>query len=575
MNILRWKRKSKKKIRLKTLILVIFSLIMTTFAWFAYSKILDTTLNIHMASWDMEYYIGATKQENPEDGILMEIDTLYPTMDEQSVTVDIINNGEQLVDIAYQVKAVTIAGIDFEILYEGQTNTEDNYIVLASTVLENKTSTDPITGATITEEIYRGVITSDIEKFPFTLEVEHSAQVEPKDANGSGEGYLKLTVNWVGDNNDLDSEWGYIVGEYLANNPTATSAMSVVISIDSYQADPNGVTITETLPSTIETIPFLPTGFSRVAGTSLETGLVIKDASGNEYVWVEVPKNATVYATAGLTLDLDTLTGEPLTTAYTKIETDLKNYSATYRTRDDVYTSHDAIGIGETKYDTLKQAMLKTIYQRGGFYIGRYETGIATGSRTSATTVSETPVIKAGAYPFTYISCSEAYVLASGMASGSYNSSLLFGLQWDLVLKYLETKGTSANLLKTDSSTLGNYNNNICNITAPTSKYSLDKGATWLGAPYEKLIEGDVLFTTGSNSIFSRQNIHDIAGNVSEWTFNITYNGNPPVGGNGGNYEDKGTVPANYISDQYNSEGVKDISNNSVGHKVGFRVTIY
>ena len=115
MNILRWKRKSKKKIKLKTLILFIFSLIMTTFAWFAYSKLLHTTLNIHMASWDMEYYIGATKQENPEDGILMEIDTLYPTMDEQSVIVDIINNGEQLVDIAYQVKAVTIAGIDFTI----------------------------------------------------------------------------------------------------------------------------------------------------------------------------------------------------------------------------------------------------------------------------------------------------------------------------------------------------------------------------------------------------------------------------------------------------------------------------
>ena len=82
MNILRWRRKSKKKIRLKTLILVIFSLIMTTFAWFAYSKVLDTTLNLHVASWDMKYSIGGTSVENP---IGIDISTLYPTMEEQSV----------------------------------------------------------------------------------------------------------------------------------------------------------------------------------------------------------------------------------------------------------------------------------------------------------------------------------------------------------------------------------------------------------------------------------------------------------------------------------------------------------
>ena len=72
MNILRWKRKSKKKIKFKTLILFIFSLIMTTFAWFAYSKVIEPTLNIHVASWDIEYYIGETKQTN-EIGINMQL----------------------------------------------------------------------------------------------------------------------------------------------------------------------------------------------------------------------------------------------------------------------------------------------------------------------------------------------------------------------------------------------------------------------------------------------------------------------------------------------------------------------
>ena len=572
MNILRWKRKSKKKLKPRTLILFIFSLIMTTFAWFAYSKVLNTTLDIHMAAWDMEYFIGAEEKTNP---ISVDIPTLYPTMEEQSVTIDIKNNGEKLVDIAYQVESVTIAGISFEILQQGETNTTENYIVLAPPVFETITTIDEATQETTTEQIYKGVITNDITKFPFTIDVEYSAQVEAKNVSGSGEGYLKITVNWVGDNNDLDSEWGYIVGDYLINNPTETSAMSIVLSIDSYQADPEGTIITETLPSTTETSPFLPTGFSRVPGTNLETGFVIKDPSGNEYVWVEVPKNSTVYATAGLSIDLDNLTGDALTDAYTSIENDLKNYSSAYRTRDDMYTSYDAIGIGQSRYDTLKQTLLKTIYQKGGFYIGRYETGIADSFRTAATTPSETAVIKSGAYPYNYVTCAQAQTLANGMASGSHESSLMFGLQWDLVMKYLETKGAATALLKTDSTIWGNYQNNTYNVTAINAKYSLDNGRTWAVAPYEKMTEGAVLFTTGSNSIFSKQNIYDLAGNLTEWTFNLVFSGSTPVGGNGGNYKDNGSVSANYRYNSNNATSTNDLNSNSVGCKIGFRVTIY
>ena len=38
--------------------------------------------------------------------------------------------------------------------------------------------------------------------------------------------------------------------------------------------------------TTATTTPYLPTGFSKVVGTSLSTGLVIQDSTGNQYVWV-------------------------------------------------------------------------------------------------------------------------------------------------------------------------------------------------------------------------------------------------------------------------------------------------
>ena len=68
------------------------------------------------------------------------------------------------------------------------------------------------------------------------------------------------------------------------------------------------------------------------------------------------------------------------------------------------------------------------------------------------------------------------------MSSGT--SSLIFGVQWDLVLKYLETKNAATQSeLKTDSTSIGNYKNNLWNITNTSAKYS---SGNWRSCPYEK-----------------------------------------------------------------------------------------
>ena len=555
MNILRWKRKSKKKIKLKSLVLIIFSLIMTTFAWFAYSKVLDPTLRIHMVSWDMEYYIGTDKKTNP---IAIDINTLYPTMPEQSVTIDIFNNGESLVDIAYTVQSVTIAGTTFEIVPEGETNTTEDYIALAKSVRV----TDEAEGI----DIYKGIITNDITKFPFTIEVEHSAEVVAltEDEYGNkvpGEGYLKVTVNWLGDNDLLDSEWGYKVGEFFANNPTETTAMSIVISVDSYQTDPNGTSEDNALQSTIATRPYLPDGFTRMPGTNLSTGLVISDANKNEYVWIEVPRSLEVYPNAGINITSFS------DTELNRIESDLKIYSRSYRTREDTFTNYAAIGLAEDNYYELKKKMLKSIYSYGGFYIGRYETGIASGYRTKHTSSAptETPVVKANVYPFNYVTCSQAHTLSTKLAPTGHSSSLLFGLQWDLVMKYLETKGASQATLKTDSTTWGNYKNNSYTLTKTGAEYM--PGTEWLTTiPYEKPSNQEVLIRSGASNALNRQNIYDLAGNLAEWTYNIVSDGTYLVGGNGGDYLKLGTAnPVSSGGSNIVTTGVKN---------VGFRVAL-
>ena len=273
--------------------------------------------------------------------------------------------------------------------------------------------------------------------------------------------------------------------------------------------------------SSNETRPYLPTGFTQVKGTTLKNGLTIQDSTGNQYVWVEVPKAERVYKTAGL--EIKDFTDEE----YTAIEADLHTYTNDYRDgtsyKDEYYSG---VGLTSDEYTNLKKTMLKSVYQNGGFYIGKYETGIENAPKTDGdenTAPTEIPVIKQNAYPYNYVTCSQAQTLANNMESGNHTSSLMFGVQWDLVLKYLETKGTSQVDLKTDSTSWGNYINNAWNITNSNSKYAIydDKleNFDWTSGAYGiKDSDTMVLLSTGASDDFSKQGIYDLAGNVFEFT---------------------------------------------------------
>ena len=273
--------------------------------------------------------------------------------------------------------------------------------------------------------------------------------------------------------------------------------------------------------SSNETRPYLPTGFTQVKGTTLKNGLTIQDSTGNQYVWVEVPKAERVYKTAGV--GIKEFTDEE----YTKIENDLHTYTNDYRngiSNKDEYYSDEATGLTSDQYAELKKTMLKSVYQNGGFYIGKYETGIESAPKTSSssTAPTETPVIKQNAYPYNYVTCIQAQTLASNMESGNHTSSLMFGVQWDLVLKYLETKGTSQADLKENSTNFGNYNNNLWNITNENLKYA-PNGSGWTSATEKaKISNSGILLSTGASDDFCKQGIYDLAGNVCEWTLEST-----------------------------------------------------
>ena len=347
--------------------------------------------------------------------------------------------------------------------------------------------------------------------------------------------------------------------------------------------------------ATSETAPYFPDNtFTKKEGT-IDTGLVIQDANENEYVWVVVPRTTAVYATTGL--GKTTFTDAD----YTSIENDLKEYTKTYRGStsysDTWYADDKNEGwLSETEYKTLKNSMLKSVYENGGFYVGRYEAGIIENRTSESATNSDgkytiegmpVPVTKADAYPYTYVTRTQAQNLASNVNSGTKTSSLMFGVQWDLVLAFMHNKGNIADsTLTSNSTTIGNYCNSTFQLSqtgqyAVCSNYSLS--STWnqstkpttnfVDSSRNKIAQSSdgngILVTTGTSETNKVMNIYDIAGNVWEWTLELTsYPGtNRPCARRGGGFYDTGSsLPAAYRSDggTVGSVGI-----------IGFRVSLF
>ena len=339
------------------------------------------------------------------------------------------------------------------------------------------------------------------------------------------------------------------------------------------------------LPTTDETQPYFPSNdFKRVKGTNLSNGFVIEDSDGNQYVWVEVPKS--LYN--NINYNSNNAKRPSSSTDYANIEYCLQQYTATYRngtSYSDVYYPDDK-NVGwfadETAYNNLKNSMLKSVYENGGFYVGRYEAGIAENRTSKSSTNSDgkytiegmpAPVTKADAYPYTYVTRTQAQNLASKVNAGTKTSSLMFGVQWNLVLAFMSkdtAKITSTSILTSNSTTIGNYRDNLWTIKNANAQYSTNYGSTFTACPnpFKKESSSGILLTTGADSSFSVQNIYDIAGNVVEWTLENTSSTDYPCARRGGVFDSAGSFsPAALRYDNY-STGFSNF-------RVGFRVSLF
>ena len=352
------------------------------------------------------------------------------------------------------------------------------------------------------------------------------------------------------------------------------------IILENYLSQMNSITFSNIDKKKTNPETAMPKGAIVIEGDA-NKGIVIKDINDNQWVWVEEPK--TIY-------------GENITkTDYEDIYNALDTYATDYRNGSNKQINLNSIdewyegcGVESTEeYKGMYNKMLSSIYTNGGFWISRYEIGDSKATSSNKTRDSNEEgiaVSKPNQITYNYVLCNQAQEIASKMSNDTTKtSSLLFGIQWDLVCKFLEEK---ANLTKDDlksySTNWGNYQD--ASLRLNTGKYNIDPGnpkSVWnfYNIDTDNYVTNSItsndenykqLLTTGASEQTNKMNIYDFAGNEWEWTLEHgTANKNYPCVARGGGYDNKSTrLPAAYRLGRVTNR-------TSTHYAFGFRITLY
>lgn len=190
-------KKIFKKIRLKTLFLLAITLASNSFAWFIYTTEVSSNITTKVREWKVTF---DAQGQNIEKEIIINVDSLYPGMEEYTETLTASNSGESRAKITYELKEATVLG--------------DNLMNLN---LENTSLIDYLKTA-----------------FPFKIDISASNNII--DIGGSESVTIRVYWPYESGNDELDTQWGNRAYDYHEANPDSPS-ITLVLKISATQSN--------------------------------------------------------------------------------------------------------------------------------------------------------------------------------------------------------------------------------------------------------------------------------------------------------------------------------------------------
>ena len=257
----------------------------------------------------------------------------------------------------------------------------------------------------------------------------------------------------------------------------------------------------------------IPQGYNYIKGDKIG-GAVITDAAsgeekvGNEFVWVPVDTlNNMAVVTSGTDANGNTNYRGVLydwntdTTGNTQYEwsADSTSYyrepaNLSSSTEGDEANSSKIEGWSSTLYQEEYNKMIKSVSQYGGFYVGRYEMSLNSETKNAESKYGATSANASDTDTNQWYGLyNKAKTYAPENASQKVVSSMIWGSQYDAMLKWM--KGNKINVTSSSPTDLsiGNTSRNTTRVTG--------------GANNGQTVSKDKL-----------SNIYDLLGNIREWT---------------------------------------------------------
>lgn len=189
----------KKDIKIKTILLLLITLIMNTYAWFIYISKVSVDMEVHIRSWNFELYTG-----DLEENFTFTVEEIYPGMPEATKEIVANNTGESSASLSCEVTSVKIL--------------DDVYTV-------GMDYTDA--GGNIAQYTSNDLIDKLLNDYPFKIQVYVNDQIYTGDSlilTSGDTTNIELKVVWpyettdngktLEENDEQDTIWGQAAYEY-------------------------------------------------------------------------------------------------------------------------------------------------------------------------------------------------------------------------------------------------------------------------------------------------------------------------------------------------------------------------
>lgn len=191
------RKKIIKKVKFKTLFLLMITLASNSFAWFIYTTKVSSNISAKVREWNVSFDVNG---ENVEKTIEINIDSLYPGMTTYTQTLTASNSGEARAQISYEVIRANILGDDLTCM---------NYSDIQ-------------------------IINYLRSYYPFSIDFHVSNDI----VQSNSEETITISVSWPYESgqDEEDTKWGNLAYTYHSSHPD-TPSIDLSIKITAYQIE--------------------------------------------------------------------------------------------------------------------------------------------------------------------------------------------------------------------------------------------------------------------------------------------------------------------------------------------------